>query len=310
MARGDCTIARGNARRAQMMEVLRDHPEGMRSDAIAEAVGLSHSMGRYHTRMMGCLMRGWGPWVMYFHPDNLAEADAYAASLVKLDHSVSAEKERRILEFILSRARSSKADICDSIGIHPETLTPVLTALRKAGKIGKSIDRGVFIWHKPGEKLKVVATAKTRILELLSKNLSMPRKAIQIALEISEKRASATLGELSIAGLVTGVRYGVGKQNNKMAWCLVKNKDAAQKYVYEWQEKYLQDRKAQLGQLGGSRKKKQEWESDSAICNVEPIVLPGFTGRQFQSESPEPIFSSRPIGAYPEPASTAYARSL
>ena len=301
MARGDCTIARGNARRAQMMEVLRDHPEGMRSDAIAEAVGLSHSMGRYHTRFMGCLMRGWGPWVMYFHPDHLAEADAYAASLVKLDHSVSAEKERRILEYILSRARSSKADICEAIGIHPEVLTGVLTALVKADRIGKSSDGGHGYWHKPGVSIKKPrVSARSRILELLGQHVSLHRERICRILDLSEKRAGEALYELTQAGLVVGIKDGVGRENNRRAWCLPEHAEKVRQAALE----------AMKAQLKAGPKPRAVGPQGPTVCNVEPVILPGFTGRQFQSESPEPIFSGRPIGAYPEPASTAYARSL
>ena len=301
MARGDCTIARGNARRAQMMEVLRDHPEGMRSDAIAEAVGLSHSMGRYHTRMMGCLMRGWGPWVMYFHPDHLAEADAYAASLVKLDHSVSAEKERRILEFILSRARSSKADICEAIGIHPEVLTGVLTALVKADRIGKSSEGGHGYWHKPGVSIKKPrVSARSRILELLGQHVSLHRERLCRILDLSEKRAGEALYELSQEGKVVGIKDGVGRENNRRAWCLPEHAEK----VREQAAQALRD------QLRVRTQPKKQGPIGPTVCNVELVVLPGFTGRTFRSENPEPLFSSLKPGQYPSQPTTAYARTL
>jgi len=258
-------------------------------------------MGRYHTRFMGCLMRGWGPWVMYFHPDHLAEADAYAASLVKLDHSVSAEKERRILEFILSRARASKADICDSIGIHHETLSGVLSALVKAGKISKSSEGGHGYWHRPGVTIKTPrVSAKTRILGLLGQHVSLHRERICRILDLSEKRAGEALYELTQEGKVVGIKDGVGRENNRRAWCLPEHAEKVRQAALE----------AMKAQLKAGPKPRAVGPQGPTVCNVEPVILPGFTGRSFRSENPEPLFSSLKPGQYPNQPTTAYARSL
>ena len=301
MARGDCTIKRGNDRRAQMLEVLREHPEGMRSDAIAEAVGLSHSMGRYHTRFMGCLMRGWGPWVMYFHPDHQAEADVYAASLVKLDHSVRAEKERRILEFVLSRPKSSTAEICAEVVMHRETAYGVLGRLREAGKVSKTIIGNISYWHKPDGKIHAPrVSAKTRILDLLGQHVSLHRERICRILDLSEKRAGEALYELSQEGKVLGIKDGVGRENNRRAWCLPEHAEKVRQAALE----------AMKAQLKVGSKPRVVGPQGPTVCNVEPIVLPGFTGRRFDDGVPEPIFSSLPYGKYPNQPTTAYARTL